>query len=212
MEHTYLTPGQGLDEAAFARVWRRVMPRDRADCPFVVEQPAADTADDGLPAGGPALTPAGGGHIHLDGMGEDGVPCLGPASLSYAPLLQRFVEGSTAQWRLYQTLSRRSGPVYARTLGGLAAAELTHAKRLAAACFLITGVRYWPADAPGRTLPAGALPALLRGAFQGEQRSASAFLAAAAETADPALRALFLELAEEEAGHAAQIRRLLEQL
>lgn len=207
MEHTYVTPGQGLDEAAFARVWGRVMPRDRADCPFVVEPPAEDTAA-ALPA---PVSASGGGHIHLDGTAEDGVPCLGAASLSYAPLLQRFVDGSTAQWRLYQSLSRRSGPVYARTLGGLAAAELTHAKRLAAACFLITGVRYWPADAAGRTPPAGALPALLRGAFQGEQRSASAFLAAAAETADPALRTLFLELAEDEAGHAAQIRRLLEQ-
>lgn len=206
MEHTYLTPGQGLDEAAFARVWGRVMPRDRADCPFVVEPQPADTAGPALPA-----PPAGGGHIRLEGGAEDGVPCLGPASLSYAPLLQRFIDGSTAQWRLYQSLSRRSGPVYARTLGALAAAEQNHAKRLAAACFLITGIRYWPAEAPGWHAPAGALPALLRGAFQGEQRSASALLAAAAETADPALRALFLELAEGEAGHAAQIRRLLEQ-
>lgn len=198
------------EEEAFARVWRRVMPRDRPDCPFLLGRPKEEeTALAPLPA--PLPVSAGGRHITPGSATEEDVPCLGASSLSYAPLLQSFVDRSTAQWRLYQSLSRRAGPVGARTLGALAAAEQTHAKRLATACFLITGVRYWPADRPGWTAPSGSVPALLRGAFQGEQRSAASFLGGAAESTDPALRALFLELAEEEADHADQIRHLLEQ-
>ena len=33
-------PGEELDHAAFARVWRRVMPEDRPDCPFTLEPSA----------------------------------------------------------------------------------------------------------------------------------------------------------------------------
>lgn len=211
MEYEQTQPVQGTpedyqNEEAFARVWRRVMPRDRPDCPFLLGRPKEEGAALPVPAS------AGACHVAAGSATEEDVPCLGASSLSYAPLLQRFVDRSTAQWRLYQSLSRRAGPMGARTLGGLASAEYTHAKRLATACFLITGVRYWPADRSGWAAPSGAVPALLRGAFQGEQRSAASFLGSAAESTDPALRALFLELAEEEADHADVIRRLLEQL
>lgn len=35
-------PQNDLDRAAFQRVWRRVMPQDRADCPFTLEGPAEE--------------------------------------------------------------------------------------------------------------------------------------------------------------------------
>lgn len=35
-------PQTDLDHAAFERVWRRVMPQDRADCPFTLDAPAED--------------------------------------------------------------------------------------------------------------------------------------------------------------------------
>ena len=43
-------PQTDLDHAAFERVWRRVMPQDRADCPFTVDPP-----ENTVPAGGTAL-------------------------------------------------------------------------------------------------------------------------------------------------------------
>jgi len=33
--------GEELDAAAFGRVWRRVMPEDRPDCPFTLDDPPA---------------------------------------------------------------------------------------------------------------------------------------------------------------------------
>ncbi|MDE6107924.1 MAG: hypothetical protein K2F83_04525, partial [Oscillospiraceae bacterium] len=37
-------PQNDLDHAAFQRVWRRVMPQDRIDCPFTLDDPAEETA------------------------------------------------------------------------------------------------------------------------------------------------------------------------
>ena len=31
-----------LDQASFRRVWQRVMPQDRMDCPFTLEEPQAE--------------------------------------------------------------------------------------------------------------------------------------------------------------------------
>ena len=93
----------------------------------------------------------------------------------------------------------------------MAAEERRHAKRLSAAYFLISGVRYFP---PESSLPAprGALPAALRQCFCAEQRGALAYLAAAEECSDPALCALYQELSRDEARHAQLLRELVEEL
>ena len=36
-----------LDGAEFQRVWRRVMPQDRPDCPFVLDQAAPEQEERG---------------------------------------------------------------------------------------------------------------------------------------------------------------------
>ena len=54
--------------------------------------------------------------------------------------------------------------------------------------------------------------AALREHFMEEQRGAAAYQTAAAETADPCLHELFLELAGEEDSHAWLLRSVLEQL
>ena len=60
--------------------------------------------------------------------------------------------------------------------------------------------------------PRGAWMSLLRQAFAAEQRAAGGYRAAAAETADPALRALYEELSGDEARHAGLLLALLERL
>jgi len=95
--------------------------------------------------------------------------------------------------------------------GAIAADERRHAKRLSTAYFLISGVRYWPVDRVPNPSPAP-FSAALREHFMEEQRGAAAYQTAAAETADPCLHELFLELAGEEDSHAWLLRSVLEQL
>lgn len=45
-------PQTDLDHAAFERVWRRVMPQDRADCPITLDTPAGETQQTVTPASG----------------------------------------------------------------------------------------------------------------------------------------------------------------
>ena len=102
-------------------------------------------------------------------------------------------------------------PEYLRVLATIAADERRHAKRLSTAYFLISGVRYWPVDRVPNPSPAP-FSAALREHFMEEQRGAAAYQTAAAETADPCLHELFLELAGEEDSHAWLLRSVLEQL
>ena len=102
-------------------------------------------------------------------------------------------------------------PEYLRVLATIAAGERRPAKRLSTAYFLISGVRYWPVDRVPNPSPAP-FSAALREHFMEEQRGAAAYQTAAAETADPCLHELFLELAGEEDSHAWLLRSVLEQL
>lgn len=205
------TEGLGVeDRAVFERVWRRVMPEDRPDCPFVLEEPAEEKGEGGtqLPVPVQAAPVARMGTTYQE---EPDVPCLGAASAIYGAQLQAFIEGELADWKLYQALARRAGGSGSRTLSTIAADERRHAKRLSTAYFLISGVRYWPMDrAAAATLPT--LAGTLRQRFGEEQRGAASYLAAAEETADPCLRDLYLELAGEEDAHAWLIRGILEQM
>ena len=196
------------DRAVFERVWRRVMPQDRPDCPFVLEGEGGEAREESkLPV--PVQTvPVP--QTRGDTYPEEDVPCLGAASAVHGAQLQQFIADELADWKYYQTLARRAGNG-GRVLATIAADERRHAKRLSTAYFLITGVRYWPVDrAPAP--PAGPLPAALRQRFAAEQRGAAAYQAAAEETADPCLQALYRELAGEEDAHTWMIRGLLEQM
>ena len=69
---------------------------------------------------------------------------LGPGSLDSAPVLQTLLRRELADAREYQQLSRRASGPPARMLAALSGEKKHRAKRLAAAYFLISGVRYWP--------------------------------------------------------------------
>ena len=107
-------------------------------------------------------------------------------------------------------------PVTRATSGGTSACISSDsglskdAKRLSTAYFLISGVQFWPDRQPAA--PAGTWMGVLRARFAAEQRGEAAYRAAAAQTVDPCLRELFLELAGDEAEHTWLLRGILEQM
>lgn len=200
-------PGMcGCDRDVFLRVWSRVMPEEREDSPITVElaqrtmeagretiqMPAAMTQDE---AGDDFPTP------------ED-VPCLGNAGEADRERMQEFITQELAHWRAYQMLARRAGQG-GRMLAAMASGSRKRAKRLSAALFLISGIRFWPSELPSMPLHRSYFGSL-RELFHAEQNRSGAYRAAAEECQDQCLCALYLDLADESMEHACRIRTLLE--
>lgn len=212
------------DQAVFERVWRRVMPEERADCPIAVESAgevtmlgAGDvpcaclcprTVD---PSPAPNLREGGCPHLGCDFPDMDEVPCLGRASAIHGEQLQRQTLDALDCWQTYRHLARRSGGgSCGRMLNALAGETLKGARRLATAYFLISGVRWWPTD----KLTTPSIPSfqgMLRRGFQSEQQRAQAYDSAAGDTRDTALAELYRELARQSREHSATLRTILEQ-
>ena len=98
------------DQEVFERVWRRVMPEDRPDCPFTLGEDAAAPPAIQPPAVAlPAVVhtaPAGEQAPSRPVVGEEhDVPCLGASSAVYGAQLQRLIDRELADWRAYQALS-----------------------------------------------------------------------------------------------------------
>lgn len=188
-------PTAPLDQAAFQRVWRRVMPQDRPDCPFTLEP--------SLPALLPAQAP-----LPPAPLSGQSVPCLGEASRGELPAIKERMDAAARSRRAYRALERRMGR--RGPFSSLASAKARQERRLAAAYFLISGQDYAPApEAPA--IPK-TLPLALRERFRAEQMEAAALMEAAQATADPCLSQLYRELAEEDREHTDLLRRHLEQL
>lgn len=193
------------DADLFSRVWERVGAEGRADCPIVTVQPSVreteripeerqvqkrDMAVDDFPL-------------------PDEFPCLGRRSVSQAGQLQRYIWEELEGWQVYRHLARRAGGPNARILAALASEKHRRARRIAAAHFLIAGVRYWPTDRL-ETPRLNSWLGVLRDRFGTEQRQEHGYRAAACETTDPCLAELYSTLADECAGHAAVLRTVLE--
>lgn len=195
-EQNNLGPGQcGADREVFERVWRRVMPEDRPDCPFTLyseeetEQASVQPAEEKRTE----LVP-----VPAERSGGDGA------------VLQAFIADELSDWRTYQTLARRIPGGNGRALMGVAADERRHAGRLSAAYFLLSGVKFWP---PAELeLTKEGWMALLRRRYWAERKGAEAYRTAAGRTGDSALRELYLELAGDEEAHAGVIRGILERM
>lgn len=206
----------GGDREVFERVWRRVMPADVYGSPvqLIGEEPTPRLYDS--EGGGPdpdRPEPPRPAHPIAPQPAPvcPAAACLGPGSAAYGAQLQAFTAYEIASFRDYMALARRCKGNAAHVLTGMANEERRHAKRLSAAYFLISGVRYWPGE-PSAPAPAGPMPACLRQAFQSEQRAEAAYRSAAASTDDPCLHELYLELADDESAHAWLIRGLVEAL
>lgn len=207
-----MTARQEERNAVFERVWKRVMEGREDQSPVSVRgmAPEEETAPHGSlqgEEGEMGILPAPMPQSQSDF--PTGAVFLGEGSLDCAPLLQEFIRHELADMREYQMLAKRTGGPQAKIFQALANDERRHAKRLSAAYFLISGVRFWPEG--GKAPQANTYLGALRRRFGEEQSGMAAYLAGAEATADPCLRQLFLDLAREEWDHACKIRTLVEQ-
>lgn len=137
-------------------------------------------------------------------------PCLGEASKGDVNRLKELMALAKTGALAGRALARRSNGPTAKAMSVLASDHRSAFRRLSAAYFLITGKRYTPQCA-APVLPAS-LPLALRQQFVWEQQWELKNNQAAQDTADPCLRALYQELAQEGAYHAGAIRSILEQM
>jgi len=188
--HTDAAPCGELDREAFERVWRRVMPTDRPDCPFTVDAP--ERAESAAPP--------------KQERPERPV-CLGEGSAAQLPRLEALLAQTVDCYRIYRALYRRLG---LPGLGWLAAEKRRQAKRLDAARFLISGVPFSvpPTPAP----PSAPAPQALRDRFRAEQRLAAGFFSAAEAGGDACLSELYYALSGESDVHARRLWAMLEAL
>ena len=113
-------------------------------------------------------------------------------------------------WQFYRHLARKARAGDARVLNSMAGEMHRQARKLSAAYFLLTGLRYWPSE----LLSAPAVPSYwgaLRARHQAEQRQEMAYRIAADDWDDPDMRELYAELIEAGQGRSRQLRGLLEQ-
>ena len=210
-------PGMcGCDRDLFLRVWDRVMPVERPDCPIAVDRtgemnqpavPAMQTLPAPMPA--PVERPMSSADQSGDDFPtRDDVPCLGSGGEADRERLQEMIGQELTAWRNYQTLARRGGQG-SRTLSAMAGNCRRRAKRLSTALFLISGARFWPAEQITVPPPRSYFGAL-REQFLMEQNRSGEYRAHAEESRDACLQALYLDLADECMEHAARIRMLLE--
>jgi len=205
-EHDHSNLGMlGCDRDLFARVWARVAPETGEGCPIEVlpTQPVPP-----LQAVLPQTRAS-------DAQGDDSpqpndVPCLGREGMDHTRFLQEVIRAELHNWRRYQALSARGGSV-GRILAGIGADERRHAKRLSGACFLISGIRFFP-EIPPVQHNRGDFWAKIRDLFWAEQQASSVYAAAAEETSDLCLAQLYRELSAEEAAHADLLRSLAERM
>jgi len=200
-------------DAVFARVWQRVMEgREDGGLPARGSMQSEETLEQRREEENTAILPAEPMEKHtgraLSDFPSGPAVFLGEDSRESIPLLQEMIRHELRDWKEYQMLARRVGGAQARVFQGLANEEKRHAKALSAACFLISGVRYWP-EGEGCTPPASYLGALRR-RFGMEQEGMTGYLTAAEGTADPCLKQLFLDCAREEWDHACRIRSMVE--
>ena len=124
--------------------------------------------------------------------------------------LRRQVMEALEGWQFYRHLARKARAGDARVLNGMAGELHRMARKLSAAYFLLTGLRYWPSE----LLSAPAIPSYLgalRARHQAEQRQEAAYRIAADDWDDPDMREMYGELAESAQRRSRQLRGLLEQ-
>ena len=123
--------------------------------------------------------------------------------------LRRFIDEEVSMARAYRHYARCAPPPARRTRLRMADDELSHARTLLSAHYLMTGKYYQPPTAAGEELP---LPwcQLLRELYHQEACGGWEYARAAEETEDVCLRDIFRQLSRTEYGHAAGLLRLLE--
>lgn len=136
--------------------------------------------------------------------------CLGESARGDTQVLEKLMTLARTGAAAAQWVSMRLNGNARRSMSAIAADHRRALRQLSAAYFLITGKRYQPPK-PKPQLPLPILMAL-RARFVWEQSWEQTNKNAAGNTADPCLKALYQELAQDGALHAGTIRSLLEQM
>lgn len=199
------------EQEVFQRVWQRVMgDRPAESSPIAVDAPTqspqrwvdGDMSMDYLAALSKAIPDR---TVQRDIPVSD-LPAEPSNSEATARLRQQTLEALEA-WQFYRHLARRTRGNAARALTNLAADQHQLARKLAAAYFLHSGVRYWPSEQLG-TPAISSFWGALRQRHQAEQQAELAYRMAADEGED---RELYEGLMEACRNHCRQLRTLLEQ-
>lgn len=184
------TPDAGLlgcDREVFAQVWGRVAPGE--NCPVEPVAPAAPPVPE-------TRTPA------------DLAPATVGEEDETGRQLQELVLELLTDGSVYRDLARRTRRSVAE-LQELHGQKLRQAKRLSAAYFLLTGVRYWPREATPVNPPESFFPAL-RERFLAEGRLARHMEELAGRAGEDELRELYAALARDTHDMARAIRLIVE--
>lgn len=197
---TSCAPG---DPEVFQRVWERVMGAKGGDA-----LPAPVGGDGDLSCAYlRSLMDAPLSPIPADSTGSDWAETRSPAD---SGRLRALTAAALESWQLYRHLARRTRNGVARALAALASDAHRQARRLSAAYFLLTGLRYWPTE----QLAVPVIPSLwgaLREQYRAEEQQALSCRSISDESGDPALRGLCAELAEASLARCRQVRALLEE-
>ena len=211
MEQNLHTPA-AYDYRQYDRVWQRVAPglEPYPDMKDAEKRLAELRSAQGpaVPAMAEAPLPDTGPEDQLPGASPDPC-CMGSAAEDMLEVLEGFVELELADRRHYLALARQA-PAFARQqLRDLATEAGCAAKRLMAACYLITGECYRPAVECGR-ICLGRWCAALRERYHAEACNGLNYLRAAEGTTDPCLSRLLTELGEESYRQADALLCLLQ--
>ena len=193
-------------QEVFRRVWARVM-GDQEGCPAAANPPEGMEGD--LSCRKLAELAKAAQDAAQGAAPDPAVPQPEPSNPCTARLRRQILEALEG-WQFYRYLARRARGGAGRILNAMAADQHQQARRLAAAYFLLTGVRYWPTD----TLAVPAISSMwgaLRRRHQAEEAAFHAFMSAVQDAGDPALPQLYQQLAQNCQEHCRQLRALLEQ-
>lgn len=213
------------EEEVFQRVWQRVMEgRDDRNSPIESGPPAVRTVPQSLPQPPRRWVDGDMSCDYLAALSK-AMPVPQMTDLPMSDLPRMGVEpsdsGDTARlrqqtlealeaWQFYRHLARRTRGNAARTLTNLAADQHRLARKLAAAYFLHSGVRYWPSEQLS-TPAINSYWGALRQQHQAEQQSELGYRMAMDEAGDNSLSELYGELSNSCRSHCKQLRSLLEQ-
>lgn len=211
-------------QEVFQRVWKRVMGgrpesaslievtedsqparEDAVEASAAVEMEAAETPAAPESSAAPASCPCDRLSCDLPVMGEEP-----PQPSGCTTRLRQQVMESLEGWQFYRHLARRTRGSAARILNAMAADMHRQARKLSAAYFLLTGLRYWPSEQLSTPVISSYWGAL-RARHLAEQQQETSFLVAADEPVDSTLLELYQELTQGCQLRCRQLRALLEQ-
>ena len=124
--------------------------------------------------------------------------------------LRRFIDGEASDAQTYSRLAKRTkGTDAEHIFSRIAADERRHAKRLITEHFILSGDTYSPnieiTEEPS-------LLAAVRQRYIEERKGAVAYTAAANETKNPRLSAVYSEFAQDESRHAVAMLAMIERM